>query len=490
MSEQSHASLTNSSLYMSATAQGKDLGPYIYAMKKAGGNVFSDRNVEVRVEGASPGGTTSVNIPSWGVLRDATLKVKCKFTNNATNATTPNIARNLHGIVLKKCVLKNSSKEIETLHGHSILFKTQNHPDRRRLELAGQSNLILSKTSAQTGKIVATANTDNEFEVYIPLLFSTFEHPYGCQDSRTNGVDFRFVEQCSFEFQFAQDWEIAHGGTASGSTNQTLKTPVTFTDCKLYLDYDILADEDMKTVQSQNYSMSEAQSLLNGNEIQTIATVASSGSDLDATMTLYNTQLANAMVIMVYKERNKADAEALCDVINTGASLGITPSGTYDADEVLQLIQRPWQAHQHVEEATTCTARHGADFVEIDYLEISTSGRTIFKAESLGELMYLSGRKNRGPNSSSKWCGEGTEIQGRKGLSDNNIYVIPFTNFSFQDQLSGGSLSLKSLNSIQVRVKCNECKSNANYNVEVLTLYNQITQVSASSGRIVKSISS
>ena len=131
-----------------------------------------------------------------------------------------------------------------------------------------------------------------------------------------------------------------------------------------------------------------------------------------------------------------------------------------------------------------------ADFVEIDNLTISCSGRELFKAESLGELLYLSGRKSRGPNTAGKWCGEHTEIQGRKGLSENNVYYIPFSELQTTDSLSGGSISLKSLNSIQVHVEANDCKNNADYVLETITLYNQIIQISGSSGRIVKSLDS
>lgn len=486
----------NSSLYMSSiSGAGPNMAPYVYSMEKSGVNLYKDRNVVVNMPGAQFGGSTHCTIPSFGILRDAHLKVKFKYKTGAT-AGTPNVARNLYGVILKSATLKNSSKQIEKIHGHSLIYQTQQHRDRRRLEVGGASNLILGSTAAQaasiaakTGLIGSAANTETEVEVFVPLLFSTFEHATGCRDGRTNGIDFRFVEQCTLEVEFNNDFVATIGGTLFA-----LAEAPTITKCEAYFDYDVIAEKDLLPIQKNNYSLSEAQSLCNGNQIQHLTSITASGTDINATITLMDTVLASGMLVMLYKKRNKADATLLATDIAAGTSIpldvttaGLDTTTAAGAAKLVSVIQRPWQYHQHVKDET---ARHGADFVAINALEISTSGRTLFKAESLGELMYLSGRKNRGVNNVGKWASESLAIQGSNGLSENNIYYIPFAESQHTDSISGGNISLKSLNSIQIHVEAENCKTDSEYVLETITYFNQIVQVSGSSGRIVKSLDS
>jgi len=475
----------NSSLYMSSVASGANLAPYVYSMEKSGANLFKDRNVKVNLPGAQFGGSTSAQIPSFGILRSASLRVKFKYTT-AAGVATPNVARNIYGTILAKAAIKNSSKQIEEIHGNSLIYKVQQHPDRRRFEVAGLSNVILSKSSAQSGAVVSTAATVTELEVFIPLLFSTFEHPTGARDGRTNGLDMRFIEACTLEVTFNADWFVAIGGTSSG-TNDTLGVAPVISLCEAYYDYDVIDDKNLMEIQKNNYSLSEAQSLCNGNEIQNVSTITANGTDINATVTLMNTCLTSGMLVMLYKKRNKADANALADKIKAGTSITVPVGGSFAQDALIQIIQRPWKYHQHIDSATA-TARHGADFIKIDSLEISTSGRTLFKAESNAELQFLSGQKNRGLLNSSADLGHTNEYMSSAHLSDKNIYFIPFSESQHTDSISGGNISLKSLNSIQVSVTAEGAKSGAQYSLEVITYCSQILQVSGSSGRIVKSL--
>lgn len=495
MAEIAHQSLKNSSLYMSSVnSVGADLSPYVYSADKSYPNVYKDRNVKVRVDGASPSNSASVKLPSFGVVRAMTLQVDVAFKNgNTTN--TPAVARNLYGVICKKIQLKNSSKEIETLHGDIIIQRVQNHPDRRRMEIAGCSNLVLyDKLSMGADETIkATSGGDTTFTCFIPLLFTTFEHPYGCKKGTRNGLDLRFCEQLTCDFDFCSAEEIACGGPST-SANTPLATAPNFTACNLWMEFDVLDSPDMDKIQSQNYSLSEAQSMINGNIVLTENTIqASAGGALDAVITVYNTQLANNMIICVHKKREKADLEALSLVLGAGTASGISTIGdtstSNEGAKIQKRLIKPWKSHSGCDAtATVAQSRCGADYVALDYCEVASAGRSLFKAESFSELQFLSGYRNVGTNTKLKWCGDVNELNDANGCSENNIFVIPFCEETHADRLTG-SLALKSLNSIQVHLKATGLKQSGNYQVKIYTSFNQLLQIEANSGRIVKSIS-
>ena len=75
---------------------------------------------------------------------------------------------------------------------------------------------------------------------------------------------------------------------------------------------------------------------------------------------------------------------------------------------------------------------------------------------------------------------------GSGGYSRNAMYVVPWAEMTNSDRLTG-SLAMKTLNSVQIRVKFPSVVDKE-YEIRCYIIHNQLLQISSNSGRINKSI--
>jgi hypothetical protein len=168
-----HESLKQSVLYQSAVAGGKDIDAFQYDLPRAMPSVYTDHHVKHIVSNLNFGGSASVELSSFGILKELYIKWNVTWTNGASTAGKVIVSKNLFSTIVKRVALMNSSREIFQVYGDDILLKTraiEDKGERAKWLLAGDANLQLyppsvsvqARTADKLATLAQAVNQANE----------------------------------------------------------------------------------------------------------------------------------------------------------------------------------------------------------------------------------------------------------------------------------------------------------------------------------------
>ena len=516
MSEIAHLSLNSSSLYNSSIAgNAADLDEYIYSMPKSKCNAFLDRFHQTVINNCDWDSTCSVEIPAYGILKRAMLKFTISWTQDTGHATNDYknalIARGLFARLIKRADLMNSSRVILSLHDDVIQYLMYQMPqnEAKKYLIAGLDNCAMggfAKVRAPNGgyQNVACATpfpaqgVKKTIEVYCPLPFSCFK--YGGAGHKTKScLDTRFLERLSISLTMGKQFECIHnvlGNAAHLTQKPTIEKAVLLTD------FDLIATKTLDQIEKANFSTSSplAQVFTNWVKVEhpfssAAATSLGTSNYLETTMNLYNTQLVHSIVVCCKKIPTEADQDTLHGL------------ACADAAEAKHFVQGAFQSE---------ISRVGADLKTLDEIELTSSGRTLYKSKTdiegilltndggegnawfngqdatIGGTHVVNATAVHGTNAAKATASgvacERAEMVDVNGCSATNFYVIPFCNDAYKGNGIQGALAMKNLNSVTLRVKLKH-KQNANYVLTAYIRYYQAIATESNSGRIQVSIS-
>ncbi len=506
-----HESLKQSVLYQSAVAGGKDIDSFQYDLPRAMPSVYTDHHVKHIVSNLDFGGSASVELSSFGILKELYIKWNVTFTtadhNDAEGVLI--VGKNLFSTIVKRVALMNSSREIFQVYGDDILLKTraiQDKGERAKWLLAGDANLQLyptgvsivaqggTATVADLGQAINQAkNTTTALTFYTKIPFSFFEGGLGQSNepNKTN-LNLRFLETTRLLIETNASHFVAH---ASSTANNAL-AEIKISNCEVYAHYNIPDPADMQLIEAQ-YSMDQPSSQLNGNTVLTEQGIASggvSGTSHTVKVKVYNTNLATGFTVMVHGDRTADRQKLLAADVATGVSNGLDKiivadgfgtSGAAAATNTTAQLLNLHNISRH-SRSTNGISRIGDDFCQVTALKISSSGRVLFEATDYKQLLFCT-------SNMTNWCdnnganGEVNQTMDRNGCSENNIYYIPFSLMKNANQLSS-ALALKGLSTVDCEITF-KCVASTPYTAKVITNYAQITSIETNSGRIIQSTS-
>jgi len=510
-----HESLKQSTLYQSATQGGKDVDAFQYDLPRAMPSVYTDHHVKHIVSNLNFASSASVELSSFGILKELYIKWNVTWTNGTATAGKIIVAKNLFSTIVKRVALMNSSREIFQVYGDDILLKTraiEDKGERAKWLLAGDANLQLYPaavaaeavsgqdhlpTKAKTIKQASSTNytdnkTENNLTFYTKIPFSFFEGGIGQSNepNKTN-LNLRFLETTRLLIETNPAYYVACGGSG---TEQPLKD-LKIAKCEVYAHYNIPDPADMQLIEAQ-YSMDQPSSQLNGNTVLTEQGIATGTGETSHTVKVkvYNTNLATGFTVMIHGDRTKAKCQLLAAAVATGTSNGLDQIIVADgfgatgsaaaADTTAQLLNLQHCGKHSI--LSTGNSRIGDDFCQVTALKVSSSGRVLFEATDYKQLLFCT-------SNMTNWCdniGHDQEVNftmDRNGCSENNIYYIPFSLMKNANQLSS-ALALKGLSTVDVEITFT-CVASTAYTAKVITNYAQITSIETNSGRIIQSTS-
>jgi len=518
-----HESLKQSTLYQSASVGGKDIDSFQYDLPRPMPSVFTDHHVKHIVSNLNFGGSASVELSSFGILKELYIKWNVTWTNGSDQDASGGglvVSKNLFSTIVKRVALMNSSREIFQVYGDDILLKTraiEDKGERAKWLLAGDANLQLyptaisvanqgsGSTSVVVGggtavvtvadfgqKITQKDSEKNDITFYTKIPFSFFEGGIGQSNepNKTN-LNLRFLETTRLLIETNPSHFVAHG---QGAANRIL-ADIKIKSCEVYAHYNIPDPADMQLIEAQ-YSMDQPSSQLNGNTVMTEQNATGLAGSTVAKVKVYNTNLATGFTVMVHAERTAARCALLAAGVAAGTSNGLDQiivasafgdgggSQTIVPDTCAQLLNTHNRSRHSLAGGNS---RIGDDFCQVTKLVISSSGRVLFEATDYKQLLFCT-------SNVTNWCdtvgshGEVNMTLDKNGCSENNIYYIPFSMMKNANQLSS-ALALKGLSTVDLEITFKSAVS-VNYICKVITNYAQITSIETSSGRIVQSTSS
>ncbi len=517
MSEIAHLSLNSSSLYNSSIAgNAADLDEYIYSMPKSKCNAFLDRFHQTVINNCDWDSTCSVEIPAYGILKRAMIKFTISWTQTTGHATTGYanalIARGLFARLIKRADLMNSSRVILSLHDDVIQYLMYQMPqnEAKKYLVAGLDNAAMAgyaKAKSHAGgyqNLACATPFDNTtgpqkktIEVYCPLPFSCFK--YGGAGHKTKScLDTRFLERLSISLTMGKQFECIHNVLA---TPAHLTQKPTIEKAVLLTDFDLIATKTLDQIEKANFSTSSplAQVFTNWVKVEhpftPSATTLGTANYLETTMNLYNTQLVHSIVVCCRKVPTEADQSTLHGIACATAA------------EAKHFAQGAYQSE---------ISRVGADLKTLDEIELTSSGRTLYKSKTDVEGILLTNdggegsawfngqdvtvggdhttattavfATNAAKSTASGIACERAEMVDVNGCSATNFYVIPFCNDAYKGNGIQGALAMKNLNSVTLRVKLKAVNAKP-YVLQAYIRYYQAIATESNSGRIQVSIS-
>lgn len=488
-----------STLLNSAKQSGTQIEEFQYDLPKPYPMIYKDYHVKHTVNNLDYAGSASVELSSFGNLRDLYIRWVCTWTNGSAQAGKVVVSKNLFATIVKRIALMNSSREIYQVFGDEILWKTRGIVDkgeRAKWLLAGAANLELLSANHQSagfradeGALINTANDGaNSIEFFTRVPFSFFKGKFQSNEPRKTSPNLRFSETLRLLIETNPAYHVAAG---AGGTNEILLNHKIAT-CEVYAHYDIVEPSDLQKIESQ-FSMETPLSMLNGNTVMTESSIAATGTSTTHSVKIYNTNLMQNMVVVVTPQRSETLAKALADGVANGTSNGTDKLAVADhsaaaANSYSAIVQQlnPQFKYKHSLVAGG-NSRIGDDYCKVTSLSIKSSGRVLFEATSYPQLLLTT-------TDFTNWCdtaGSNQEINSmldKNGCSDANIYMIPFSEMPNANALTG-SLALKGLSTIDVELTWLSV-SGVTYDVKVYTNYQGITSTETSSGRLISSVSS
>jgi len=495
-----------STLLNSAKQGGVQIEEFQYDLPRPYPMVFKDYHVKHIVNNLDFAGSSSVELSSFGTLRELYIKWNVTWTNGTAQAGKVVVSKNLFATIVKRVALMNSSREIYQVFSDEILWKTRGIEDkgeRAKWLMAGDANLELLPTTLQVAgsradagpKINTGNNGVNSLEFYTKIPFSFLSGKFQSNEPRKTALNLRFSETMRLLIETNPDYYVAAG---AGEANEVLLN-LKIASCEVFAHYDIVEPSDLQKIESQ-YSMSEPLSQLNGNAVMTESSITSSAGEPGKSTThkvkVYNTNLLQNLVVVVNRQRTEDNAKALATVVATGASNGTdqmiavngygAAAGT--AANVAAIIQtlNPHFKTKHSAVAAG-NSRIGDDYCKITSLTVKSSGRIIFEATSYKQLLMATSDFTNWVDTDGSHQ-ETNAMLDKNSCSDANIFMIPMSEMPHANALTG-NLALKGLSTIDVEVTFVSVASQP-YDVKVYTNFQGITSTETTSGRIISSVSS
>lgn len=509
MSNIFHSAYEQSTLAVSASQSGVATEKFLYDLEKPMPSLYLDRNTVHKVNNLTFAGSSSVELSSFGLLKEMYIKWKVKFT--VAQAGAVNIAKHPYATIIKRIALMNSSRELFQIYGESILMKTKSLPygERQKWLMAGehdiqilptavngrdiQSAVAVANVSTQGGFDVSTGEKTITFYTRVPWSFmkGRFQAGENNHDYLKTIPNLRFSEVTRVLIETNEAINVVAGGTGQALTN------VKIDSCEVFCNYIIPSPQANQLIEAGNYSLDAPASYLYGNEVmnETTATVTSANGLHTHNVKIYNTNFTQGFTILIHKQRASTDALRLGSAIREGTANGLDkvfansalkPNGANDPATATGLVPLLTDAgFRHASLVANGDSRYGNDFVTITKLVIKTSGRVLFEATDSKQLLLTT-------SDMINWCdGRGhmdfRTMRDRNGCSDNNIIYVPFSLLSNSNELSSG-LSLRGLATCDLEITFQGVQNEV-YDCKVITNYQQIVSLETTSGRFIASTS-
>lgn len=491
-----------STLLNSAKQGGVQIEEFQYDLPRPYPMVYKDYHVKHTVNNLDFAGSASVELSSFGTLRELYIKWVVDWTNTAAQNGKVVVSKNLFATIVKRVALMNSSREIYQVFSDEILWKTRGIEDkgeRAKWLMAGDANLELLPTDLQASahradagsKILTAADGVNSLEFYTKVPFSFLGGKFQSNEPRKTALNLRFSETMRLLIETNPAYFVAAGGTGQ------VIAP-TISSCEVFAHYDIVEPSDLQKIESQ-YSMSEPLSQLNGNAVMTESSIVATAASTTHKIKVYNTNLLQNLVICVTPQRSEAKATLLAVAVATGASNGtdkLLDDAEYNAGAhsgagaLIQSLNPHFKTKHSI--AATGNSRIGDDYCKITALSVKSSGRVLFEATSYKQLLMATSDFTNWVDTDGSHQ-ETNAMLDKNGCSDANIYMIPMSEMPHANALTG-NLALKGLSTIDVEVTFASVAVAApnavSYDVKVYTNFQGITSTETSSGRIISSVSS
>jgi hypothetical protein len=497
-----------STLLNSAKQSGVQIEEFQYDLPRPYPMIMKDYHVKHTVNNLDFAGSSSVELSSFGTIRDLYIKWVVTWTNGSAQAGKVVVSKNLFSTIVKRVALMNSSREIYQVFGDEILWKTRGIVDkgeRAKWLMAGDANLELlpvtlqpAGSRADAGPVINTANDGvNSLEFYSKIPFSFFHGKFQSNEPRKTALNLRFSETLRLLIETNPSHYVACG---AGGTNEVLLN-LKIASCDVFAHYDIVEPSDLQKIESQ-FSMGAPMSMLNGNSVMTESSITATGSgsandavDCTHEVKLYNTNLVQNFIVAITPTRTKALCSALATGVAAGTSNGTDKLLVADAfgangaiSPITSLVQvlNPHFKTKH-SLVVGGNSRIGDDYCKIKSLQIKSSGRVLVDCPTYKQLLMTT-------TDFTNWvdtAGSHQEINSmvdKNHCSDANIYMIPMSELSHANALTG-NLALKGLSTIDFKITF-QARQGVNYTVKIYSNYQGITSTETSSGRIISSVSS
>lgn len=494
-----HESYKQSTLAQSASQGGTLISDYQYDLPRPFPCVYQDYHTKMVVQNMQFAGSSSVELSSFGILKDLYIKWVVSWTNNGSQAGKLVVAKNPYATIVKRIALMNSSREIFQLYGEDILLHTKSIKDageRRKWLMAGDADVKLSSANAQTagsgigadgGSVIKTANSlANSMTFYTRVPFSFFEGHLQSSEPNKTCPNLRFTETTRLLIETNPGFCVVSGGTSLPVSDLKIDT------CEVYGRYDIPSPDAMQSIEEQ-YSMDAPSSQLHGNSVMNETSITATAVSQKHKVKIYNTNLTRDFTIMVHPTRSKTRAELLAMAVADGTSNGTdkiiaadafgAAAGTAISTNALVQLHNmhSWNVHSL---ATNGNSRIGNDFCRITKLTVASSGRILFQTTDYKQLLLCT-------TNFCNWVGgKGSDVLqnvDKNGCSDDNLYMIPFSLKPNANELTS-ALSLRGLSTLDIEIEFDAVVGVA-YDCKVITHYAQIISTETTSGRLIASTS-
>lgn len=539
----------------SKASGGADKSSYIYDMKQSSVNKFTEKFIKTTINNAQFGGTCNCSIASFGVLRQMVLHTQISYKLNTAQApvfarglfaelidqvSIKNSSREIQ--VLYGDCIKNLVYNLGNERGKKwkILGK-DNLP-------CGDVNALSDSMTASSGNVryqglVKTTTTGagvfHTLDVYTILPFSMFEG-FGSSSQSKNLFNTRFLEKLSLEVKYNPRIKAMTASANVGGAGGFDIEP-TISKCELIQAFDIIQDKELQAIESANYSLSQPLAMVLGNWNKTRSTFLTTSASTDAEpskfeIQLFNTDLAHSILIVCRKINTIAHYHKLgtalnlktCDSNNGNETCEALAGFTRGAGTLLT-AERAVARGQFVAQHATLDAivgfqggnpaskytgkdciphnsahagyasladgqgcsRQGADYQKLSSIEITSAGRSIYKADTHEEALYLTNTEMKGScwfDDDNGKVGEDADLQDQNGASPYNMYLIPFGDDETTDSIRG-MLSMKNLNSVKVAVEMPNAVAGATYEVCVYIRKYSALSIESNSGRVSVAVS-
>lgn len=493
-----HESYKQSTLAQSASQGGTLISDYQYDLPRPFPCVYQDYHTKMVVQNMQFAGSSSVELSSFGILKDLYIKWVVSWTNNGSQAGKLVVAKNPYATIVKRIALMNSSREIFQLYGEDILLHTKSIKDageRRKWLMAGDADVKLSSANAQTagsgigadgGSVIKTADSvANSMTFYTRVPFSFFEGHLQSSEPNKTCPNLRFTETTRLLIETNPGFCVVSGGTSLPVSDLKIDT------CEVYGRYDIPSPDAMQSIEEQ-YSMDAPSSQLHGNSVMNETSITATAVSQKHKVKIYNTNLTRDFTIMVHPTRSKTRAELLAIAVADGTSNGTdkiiaadafgAAAGTAISTNALVQLHNmhSWNVHS----LANGNSRIGNDFCRITKLTVASSGRILFQTTDYKQLLLCT-------TNFCNWVGgKGSDVLqnvDKNGCSDDNLYMIPFSLKPNANELTS-ALSLRGLSTLDIEIEFDAVVGVA-YDCKVITHYAQIISTETTSGRLIASTS-
>ena len=222
----------SSSLFSSSkAAAGADSSAYTYSTMQSGVNKFTEHFIRSPINNASfGGGSASVNIPQFGILREMVVHTKIKYRIKTT-AQVPVVAKALFAQLIDQVSLKNSSRELQVIYGDTIRHAVYSLGDEKskKWKLLGQDDLMMTDVNGMLNTQLASynprknrqavgfaADTDYVIDVYSVLPFSMFPGFGSNEDTPfKNLLNTRFIETLKLDLKYSDRIKVLKNTNAN-----------------------------------------------------------------------------------------------------------------------------------------------------------------------------------------------------------------------------------------------------------------------------------